>query len=178
MNATPSQSISDLAQLEDILSQPTPGLIELFKNLAGDILVLGAAGKMGPTLSRMAKRASDAAGRSRKIIAAARFSNPREKTQLESVGIETIKADLLDEAQLAALPGAANVIFMAGMKFGATGNEPLTWAMNTLLPAMVCRKFAKSRIVAFSTGNVYGLSPVVRGGSAEPIRSRPSAITR
>jgi nucleoside-diphosphate-sugar epimerase len=161
------QRIENVAQLEQMLSEPTPGLIEMFRKLPGDLLVLGAAGKMGPTLTRMAKRASDDAGSKRRVIAVSRFSNPNEKTQLESAGMQTIQADLLDQKQLDALPDAQNVIYMAGMKFGATGNEPLTWAMNALLPAMVCRKYARSKIVAFSTGNVYGLSPVVRGGSVE-----------
>jgi nucleoside-diphosphate-sugar epimerase len=159
--------ISDVAQLDDMLSEPTPGLVSLFKRLPGDIIVLGAAGKMGPTLTRMAKRASDAAGGKRRVIAASRFSNPEEKTHLESHGIEALKADLLDPTQLDALPDAPNVVYMAGMKFGASGNEPLTWAMNAHLPAMVCQKYKKSRIVAFSTGNIYGLSPIAHGGSVE-----------
>ncbi|HWB54730.1 MAG TPA: hypothetical protein VG722_11075 [Tepidisphaeraceae bacterium] len=161
------EKIEDVAQLEEMLSEPTPKLVELFGDLHGDLMVLGAAGKMGPTLARMAKRATDAAGVKRRVIAVARFSNPEEKKNLESWGVETIKADLLEQGQLDALPDAPNIVFMAGMKFGATGNEPLTWAMNTLLPAMVCQKFPKSRIAAFSTGNVYGLSPVTRGGSIE-----------
>jgi nucleoside-diphosphate-sugar epimerase len=161
------QRIENVAQLEQMLSEPTAGLIEMFRKIPGDVLVLGAAGKMGPTLTRMAKRASDAAGSKRRVIAVSRFSNPIEKTQLESAGVQTIQADLLDQQQLDALPDAPNVIYMAGMKFGATGNEPLTWAMNALLPAMVCRKYTRSRIIAFSTGNVYGLSPVVKGGSVE-----------
>jgi nucleoside-diphosphate-sugar epimerase len=161
------ESISDVAHLEDLLSEPSPELIEAMKSIPGDIIVLGAAGKMGPTLTRMAKRASDAAGTKRRVIAVSRFSNAVEKEKLTGWGIETISADLLDGKQLAALPNAPNMIYMAGMKFGAAGNEPLTWAMNVHLPAMVCEKYSRSRIVAFSTGNVYGLSPVVRGGSKE-----------
>ncbi|HEY1684864.1 MAG TPA: NAD-dependent epimerase/dehydratase family protein [Tepidisphaeraceae bacterium] len=167
MKKSPPSQINDVSQLEQMLSEPTEGLVNLLANLPGDILILGAAGKMGPTLSIMAKRASDAAQTRRQVIAVSRFSNSAEKSSLESAGIKTIKADLIDKQQLNNLPDAPNVIFMAGMKFGATGNEPLTWAMNTLLPAMVCRKFAKSRIAAFSTGNVYGLSPLTGGGSVE-----------
>lgn len=167
MSSQLPKSIADIAQLEQMLSEPTDGLIDLFRKLPGDVLVLGAAGKMGPTLTRMAKRASDAADLKRDVIAVSRFSNPNEKHSLESAGVKTIQADLLDERQLDALPDAPNVIYMAGMKFGATGNEPLTWAMNTLLPALVCRKYSGTRIVAFSTGNVYGLSPVKKGGSVE-----------
>ncbi len=162
--------ITTVAQLEDLLSEPTPGAIKAMRMLDGDLILLGVAGKMGPTLARMAKRASDAAGPAaagRRIIGVSRFSNPGDEASLRAHGIETIRCDLLDEAAVAKLPDAPNVISMTGMKFGASGNEPLTWAMNVLLPAIVCRKFRRSRIVAFSTGNVYGLSPVARGGSVE-----------
>lgn len=159
--------IETVEQLDDALSDPPAYLVDVFRQLEGDVLILGAAGKMGPTLSRMARRAADAAGRSRRVIAASRFSNPAEQLKLEKWGIETLRGDLLDEAFLASLPDVPNVVYMAGMKFGSTGNESLTWAMNTHLPAMVCRKFRGSRIAAFSTGNVYGLSPAVLGGSVE-----------
>jgi nucleoside-diphosphate-sugar epimerase len=159
--------LANVAELEAALSEPRQGLIDLFGRLPGDVIILGAAGKMGPTLARMAKRASDAAGGKRKVIAVSRFSQIAEKEQLEKAGVQTIQADLLDEKQLQGLPDAPLVVFMAGMKFGAQGNEPLTWAMNTLLPAKVCEKYSKSRISAFSTGNVYGLSSVARGGSIE-----------
>ena len=139
----------------------------MLSRVEGDILILGAAGKMGPTLARMARRAADAARLKRRVIAVSRFGSGGARERLEQWGVQTIAADLLDEAQLAALPDAPNVIYMAGMKFGATGQEPLTWAMNTLLPALVAKRYAQSRIVAFSTGNVYGLSPVSRGGSLE-----------
>jgi len=159
-------TIADEPQLEDLLSQPSPEVIASLGQLPGDILILGVAGKMGPTLARMARRASEAAGVTRRVIGVARFSGGGE-AELRSHGIETIRCDLLDEQAVAGLPDVPNVVFMAGMKFGTTGNEALTWAMNTYLPALVCRKFAHSRIVAFSTGNVYGLSPVSSGGSRE-----------
>src|SRR5690606_7690688 len=130
-------------------------------------LILGVAGKMGPTLARMARRAADQAGGKRSVIGVARFSDPAQRQALEGWGIETIKADLLDPQQLQKLPEAPNVIFMAGMKFGSTGQEALTWAMNTFLPGMVAQRYAASRIVAFSTGNVYGLTPLSGGGSRE-----------
>jgi nucleoside-diphosphate-sugar epimerase len=166
-------SIRDVQQLEDLLSEPTSYLIDTFHDVTGDIIILGVAGKMGPTLARMAQRAVIAAGGSQQIIGVARFSNPSEKQKLQSWGIETIRSDLLDGKQLNALPDAPNVIHMAGMKFGATGNEGFTWAMNCLLPAMVCQRYRNSRIVAFSTGNVYGLSPVGRGGSKESDELNP-----
>lgn len=163
----PTEPPADVATLEELLSRPTPGLVEALGRLDGDILVLGAAGKMGPTLCRMARRASDEAGTTRRVIAVSRFSNADERQKLEACGVETIAGDLLDEAFLRSLPDAPNVVYMAGMKFGATGNEALTWQMNTVLPAMVGRRFARSRIAAFSTGNVYGLVPLHSGGSVE-----------
>lgn len=153
-------------QLDDLLSEPTPEVIETLSRLQGDILILGVAGKMGPTLAWMARRASDAAGVRRRIIGVARFSSGTHAA-LEDQGIETIRCDLLQEDEVDKLPAAANVIFMAGMKFGSTGNEASTWAMNSYLPGVVCRKFRYSRIVAFSTGNVYGLTPVKGAGSRE-----------
>jgi nucleoside-diphosphate-sugar epimerase len=163
-----STSIQDVAQLEDVLSEPTEGVIRTLGSLDGDILVLGAAGKMGPTLARMAKRASDAAGVKRRVIGASRFSSPALKNQLQVWGVEPVRCDLLDPASLAKLPDAANVVFMAGMKFGCT------WAINSYLPGLVADRYRDSRIAIFSTGNVYGLSPVARGGSREEDALNPS----
>jgi len=161
-------TITDEAHLDDLLSEPSEWLIQSFKStITGDILVLGVAGKMGPTLARMAKRAADAAGDDRRVIGVSRFSKPEAEQQLNDWGIETIKADLLDRDTLAGLPDCPNVVFMAGMKFGASGNEPLTWAMNSYLPGMVGERFKNSRIAAFSTGNLYGLVPISGGGSVE-----------
>jgi nucleoside-diphosphate-sugar epimerase len=160
-------------QLEELLSEPTPEVIETLCRLHGDILVLGVAGKMGPSLARMAKRASDVGGIRRRIIGVARFSDGGE-TALQAHGVETIRCDLLDEEQLARLPDASNVLFMAGKKFGSTGDEATTWVMNSYLPALVCRRYRKSRIVAFSTGNVYGLVPVAGGGSIEHDSPNPT----
>jgi nucleoside-diphosphate-sugar epimerase len=128
---------------------------------------------MGPTLARMARRADEQAGRKRRILGVSRFSTPAHRSQLEEQGIETIAADLLDEAELAKLPDAPNVVAMFGMKFGATGNESRTWAMNVFVPGRVAQKYRRSRIVAFSTGNVYGLCPVKLGGSREEDALRP-----
>ena len=157
----------DVAELEDALSRPPAGVVETMKRIAGDIIVLGVGGKMGPTLARMAKRASDQAGVRRRVIGVSRFSSPALPDELRRQGIEPIACDLLDETALEHLPDAPNVVFMAGMKFGSTGQEALTWAMNCYLPGMVGRKYRHSRIVAFSTGNIYGLTPVSRGGSLE-----------
>ncbi len=163
----PPETITSVGQLEEILSEPTPELSERLGRLEGDLIVLGVAGKMGPTLARMAKRASELAGVKRRVIGVARFSNPAVQSALEAHGIDTVRCDLLDASQLTGLPDAANVVYMAGMKFGSTGKEALTWALNTYLPGMVCQRYRRSRIVAFSTGNVYGLSPITRGGFTE-----------
>jgi nucleoside-diphosphate-sugar epimerase len=165
--------IRDAAYLDDLLSEPSPSAVDAVHAAQGDILVLGAGGKMGPTLARMARRAMDAAGQTCRVIAAARFSTPGLRHTLEAHRIETVQCDFLDEQAVGALPDAPNVIFMAGRKFGSTGDEPLTWAMNTLVPAVVCRRFRASRIVAFSTGNVYGLTPSGRGGSREDDPASP-----
>lgn len=161
------QRIEDVDHLEDLLSEPAEETIEAIRRLDGDVMLLGVGGKMGPTLARMVRRATDAAGIKRRVIGVARFSSPDVAEQLESQGVETIRCDLLDREQLEKLPAAPNVIYLAARKFGSTGQEYLTWAMNCLLPGLVFEKFRRSRIVAFSTGNVYPLVPVDRGGSEE-----------
>ena len=153
-----------IAALEDFMTEPTPELVADLKSVKGDILVLGVGGKMGPTLARLAKRAVPLGQR---VIGVARFSEPGLREGLAQHGVETISADLLDRAALERLPRAANVIFMAGRKFGATGDVPLTWAMNVQVPAMVAEVFKASRIVAFSTGCVYPFVPVDSGGATE-----------
>ena len=166
--------IQGVAQLEALLSEPTDGVVRALGSLDGDIAVLGVAGKMGPTLARMAKRASEIAGVKRRVIGVSRFSSSRLKDQLQTYGVETIQCDLLDPSSLAKLPDAANVIFMAGMKFGSTGQEWLTWAINTYMPGLVAGRYRDSRIAVFSTGNVYGLSPIAGGGSREEDALNPS----
>ncbi len=166
-------TVADIDQLDDLLSEPTPLTVETLAKLDGDLLLLGVGGKMGPTLARMARRALDQAGSRRRVIGVARFSNPAHKDRLQQHGIETIRCDLLDPAYLERLPDAANVLFMTGMKFGSTGQEALTWAMNCHLPALVAQRFRRSRIVAFSTGNVYGLSKPADGGSRETDTLQP-----
>jgi nucleoside-diphosphate-sugar epimerase len=166
-------SIHDVVELEDLLSEPTEATIRALGALDGDILVLGAGGKMGPTLARMAVRASESAGVKRRVIGVSRFSSLLLQQQLQAWGIETVRCDLLDRRSLTELPEAANVIYMAGMKFGATGHESLTWAMNSFLPGLVSERYPHSRIAAFSTGNVYGLTPVSQGGSQEEDELNP-----
>ncbi|MDH7601397.1 MAG: NAD(P)-dependent oxidoreductase [Armatimonadota bacterium] len=165
--------ITSVEQLEEMISRPTPGVVETLAALDGDLIVLGCGGKMGPSLARMAKRAFEEAGKNRRVIGVDLFPSPEQSNKLEQVGVETIKCDLLDETQLNSLPDAPNVVYMVGMKFGSSENQALTWALNAYLPGQVCRKFSNSRITAFSTGNVYGLVPVWSGGSVETDEPKP-----
>ena len=155
--------------VEDFMTAPSDALVADLARTPGDILVLGVGGKMGPTLARLAKRAAP----SKRVMGVARFSEPGVREALVKAGVEPISADLLDRAQLEALPKAANVVFMAGRKFGATGDVPLTWAMNVQVPAMVAEVFRDSRIVAFSTGCVYPFVPVESGGATEDVPPVP-----
>jgi nucleoside-diphosphate-sugar epimerase len=158
------------AALEDLLSEPTPELAAAFARIKGDILVLGVSGKMGPSLARLARRATDDANGSHRIIGAARFANAATRDALERDGVEAITCDLFDRSAIDRLPDAANIIYMAGRKFGTSGDQAATWATNAYLPGVVAERFAGSRIVAFSTGNVYPLSSVQGNG---PVESDP-----
>jgi len=160
------------AALEDALSEPTPAVIETLRRLDGDLVVLGVAGKMGPSIARMAKRAFDAAGVMRRVIGVSRFSSGGE-AELHAHGIDTVRCDLLNEDDVAQLPNAPLVLYLAGKKFGSTGDEPTTWAQNAYLPGLIGRRYRHSRIVALSTGNVYGLTPISHGGSVETDALQP-----
>ncbi len=153
--------------LEERLARPTPGAVEVLRRLPGDLLVLGAGGKMGPSLVRMARRALDALGRRDRVIAASRFGTPGLGDALRRDGIEVHAVDLLDPAALAALPDAPNVIFMAGQKFGTAAEPHRTWALNALLPARAAERFPAARTVVFSTGNVYPLTAAEGPGPDE-----------
>jgi len=165
--------LKNTATLYKQLLQPSADLIEDMASLDGDILILGVGGKMGPGLARVAKQAADLAGVQKRIIGVARFTEPGLATALNDRGIETLSADLLNIDQLNALPEIKNVIYLAGTKFGTQGNESYTWAMNTYLPGQLANKFKQSRIVVFSTGNVYPLTPVVQGGATEHLAPGP-----
>jgi nucleoside-diphosphate-sugar epimerase len=160
-------------QLEAKLAEPSEELIRDIAGLDGDILLLGIGGKMGPSLARLAMNAIKAAGVRKKVIGASRFSNGGLRDELEADGVQTFAVDLLDDAALQRLPDVRNVLYMAGNKFGTTGNEHFTWAMNAYLPGRVAEKFRNSRIVAFSTGNVYPLTPVKYGGATEQTPTGP-----
>jgi nucleoside-diphosphate-sugar epimerase len=163
--------VSDETALEELLSRPTAAVVEAMTSLDGDLMLLGAGGKMGPSLARLARRASEQAAVRRRVIAVSRFSAAGLEGALESDGIETISCDLFDPGRLAQLPDTPNIIYMAGQKFGTTGEEARTWAINAYLPGAVAERFRRSRIVAFSTGNVYPLWPI---GGAGPAESDPA----
>lgn len=166
--------ISTEPQLEELLSRPREADKTAMAQLEGDLLILGAGGKMGPSLARLARRAADEAGVKKRIIGVDLFPGAAPlRQQLSEAGVETIAADLLDEDQVAGLPDVPNVVFMAGRKFGSTGAESLTWVMNVLLPAKVAERYRSSRIVVFSSGNVYPFLPVTSGGATESVPPSP-----
>lgn len=162
--------IEDIDELDAVLSRPSQVLVDDLAAIDGDILILGVAGKMGPTLARLARNAAPG----KRIIGVARFSEPSLRSSLEAHGVETVTADLLEPTQVERLPRVRNVIFMAGRKFGSRDDQPLTWAMNVHVPAMVASTFRSSRIVSFSTGNIYPMVNVLHQGATE--QTLPGAI--
>jgi len=163
------EAFADVAALEEFMTTPSRALIDDLGRLDGDILILGVGGKMGPTLARLAKRAAP----DKRIVGVARFSEPGLRDKLDAWEIETIACDLLDRDDVAALPKLPNVVFMAGRKFGSTGAEELTWAMNAHVPAIIGEAFTASRIVAFSTACVYPFVDVRHGGAGEETPPTP-----
>lgn len=159
--------------LDEFMSRPTPEVVATLQNLDGDIMILGVGGKMGPSLATLARRACAEAGLRKRVIGVSRFSSPQAMALLNESGVETISCDLLNEDALRALPDVPNVIYMAGMKFGATGREAQTWAMNAFLPGVVVRKFCRSRIVLFSSGNIYPMTPLLAGACTEQTPPAP-----
>jgi nucleoside-diphosphate-sugar epimerase len=163
------ERFASVEQLEEFMTRPSAALETDLARVPGDLIVLGVGGKMGPTLARMAKRAAQG----KRVIGVARFSESGLRQKLESQGIECIACDLLDRAALERLPRAPNVVFMAGHKFGATGNPAFTWAMNAGLPLMVAETFRESRIVCFSTICVYPYADVSGPGANEEVPAWP-----
>lgn len=163
----------EIISLYQKLLQPSKALVADIAKLDGDILILGVGGKMGPALAKLAKSAIDEAGVHKKVIGVARFSESGLQEELQQSGIETYVADLLEDDQLQSLPDAKNVLYLAGMKFGTTGKQSLTWAMNTYLPGRVAEKYKRSKMVVFSTGNVYPFVPIESGGATEKILPEP-----
>lgn len=160
--------LTSVTDLEEALATPSADLVRDMREIEGDLVVLGAGGKMGPSLCRLARRALDAAGRtSVRVIAVSRWSDPAVEKALLDSGVETAARDLMAAADLSSLPDAANVVFMVGAKFGTSGSEHRTWAVNATLPALVARRYPQARLSAFSTGNVYPLVPSTSGGCGE-----------
>jgi hypothetical protein len=159
--------IVDEEQLEELISRPGPELVQMLSRIDGDLIFLGISGKIGPSLARMAKRACDEAGIGKRIVGIALFDSAEQQKSIESLGINTIHGNLLDIDFLKSLPTLKNVFFLAGMKFGSVDNLPLTWAVNSYLPALAAEHFCDSRFVVFSTGCVYPLVPLSSGGSLE-----------
>ena len=163
------ENFRDVEHLEEVMTTPSPALRAEFGELPGDLIILGVGGKIGPTLARLARRAAPG----KRVIGVARFTEKGLREALAASGVECIAADLLDRKQVEALPKPANVVFMAGRKFGSTGDEHLTWAMNAYVPALVAQAFAGSRIVAYSTGCVYPYVSVLHGGATEATPATP-----
>lgn len=159
--------MKSVAELEERLSRPSAGLVDDLRTLDGDLLILGAGGKLGPSLVRLALRGVAAAGTGSRVIAVSRFSQPGLAVALRMAGAEVIEGDIADEGTLRGLSSAKNVVFLVGAKFGTTGREAATWATNTYLPGRVAERFAGSRIVALSTGNVYPMTTAASGGCTE-----------
>ena len=167
------KSIRDVAQLEDELSRPSPADVDFVRTLSGDVMVLGAGGKMGPSLAKLAHRSTVDAGVARNILAVSRFSSQPVRDDLEAAGVRTLSCDLMKPGEVDALPDCENVLYLAGRKFGSSGRPDLTWATNAVLPGWVAYRFKGSRIIAFSTGNVYPFTPAQSGGSRETDVSAP-----
>jgi nucleoside-diphosphate-sugar epimerase len=160
----------DAEALDEFLVRPSQALVDDLAAVPGDIIVLGAGGKMGPTLAGLAKSGAP----NKRVVAIARFTEPALKQRLENWDIETITCDLMDRAAVERLPRLANVVFMAGRKFGSSGNQALTWAMNVYVPAIVADTFRASRIVVFSTGNVYPLAAIGQPAPTETTAPNPA----
>jgi nucleoside-diphosphate-sugar epimerase len=162
-----------ISEVLDFMTKPSERLVADMRSLDGDVMILGAGGKIGPSLAITAKRAFDAAGVGKRVIAVSLFDYPDAAMTMRRAGVEVIEADISDPAQLQGLPDVKNIIYMIGRKFGTTQNQSLTWQVNVLLPSKVCERFPGSSIVAFSTGNVYGMVPIASSGSREEDEPRP-----
>ncbi|MFQ5772760.1 MAG: NAD-dependent epimerase/dehydratase family protein, partial [bacterium] len=164
--------INNIYELNQFMTRPSDMVVNAVRNMPGDLMILGAGGKMGISLALLANRAAEQAGKNKRIIAVSRFTNKENHKRLSEAGIKTYVCNLLDEGALENLPSIENVVYMVGMKFGTTGREAETWAINTFLPGLIARKFKDSRIILFSTGNVYPLVSLKSGGCSE---SHPTA---
>lgn len=159
--------IATEAALDEVMTRPPPELVAFVPEIRGPLVVLGAGGKMGPSLCVQATRAAEAAGVALDVVAVSRFSDPAARAWLDARGVRTVSADLMERDALAALPDAHDVVYLVGMKFGTSAAPARTWAANTVAVANACERYAGARVVALSTGNVYPLVPVEGGGSVE-----------
>lgn len=160
-------------RLHEILCEPSDRLVEDMKRLDGDIMILGAGGKMGPTMSILAANAFRKGGIKHKVYAVSRFSDATVRKELEESGVQVISCDLEKADEIAKLPEVKNIVFMVGRKFGTDGGEALTWGMNAAVPVLVLERFHGSNFVVFSSGNVYDLPEASSGGSLETDKVRP-----
>jgi nucleoside-diphosphate-sugar epimerase len=166
--------ITSERQLDDLLATPSAQDVDAMRQLEGDLVLLGAGGKMGPTMAVRAARAIKQAGTGQNIFAVSRFgANRAIPDWLEAEGVRIVQADLLDRDAYRDLPDAANILYLVGRKFGSTGSEELTWAMNAYVPALVCERYATSRVVALSSGNIYPFMPLHSGGATEDTPVNP-----
>ena len=155
-------------ELEDFLSTPSEALIEDLSAVDGDIMILGAGGKMGPSMAKLAMRAVREGGLKKKVYAVNRsFREEHLRKQMEELGIQIVKCDFLEDGALEKLPECQNIIFLAGMKFGSSEAQAQLWALNCLMPGLVARRFRSSRIVELSSGNIYGLNNLLHGGPVD-----------
>jgi nucleoside-diphosphate-sugar epimerase len=161
------ETIQTEDELDELLSRPRPQLVQLIRELRSPLMILGAGGKMGPTLAVLARRAAHEAGHKLEIRAVSRFADSRARDWLEEHGVCTLVSDLMDRRAVNRLPDSENVLYLVGLKFGTAQNPAQTWAVNTLVPAHVLEQYSTARIVALSTGNVYPFGPIARGGSIE-----------
>lgn len=162
-----TSNITTESELDDWLSRPTTAAIEFMRSVTSPLLIIGAGGKMGPSLAWLARRAADAARHPLEIVAVSRFNQPGTRDWFERRQIRTMACDALDPDAVAHLPDTQNILYLVGMKFGTAHNPAVTWATNTLAPARLCERFPHARFVALSTGNVYPLAEVSHGGSIE-----------
>jgi nucleoside-diphosphate-sugar epimerase len=167
MNPAATTRIRSEEDLDELLTRPQSSLCTDIRTVSSPLVVLGAGGKMGPTLAVLARRAAEAAGHALEVIAVSRFSDDASRAWLEARGVRTLRLDLMERESLACLPDSAHVVYLVGLKFGTSDEPARTWAMNTIVPAHVAERYPRATIVALSTGNVYPLVPVSSPGSAE-----------
>ena len=173
MNLTPEPAILDEDSLDEVMTRPRPELVAFIGQIRSPLVILGAGGKMGPSLAVLARRAAAQAGQALEVIAVSRFSDPRARDWLEARGVRALSLDLMERSAYRELPDSENVVYMVGLKFGTSTNPAATWATMTLPAALTCERYPQARVAALSSGNVYPLSPVGGTGSPESAALTP-----